>query len=127
MAPSKKTLGRMLTILGCALASGCSQTTVNPSPINPDQHAKLAELAAGPNAPEGLAEALAAADANQQRQACQARIDDAVRQMKTVGAVSSAAGIAGGLAGSGGKAAAKAVAVGAAASVRGRLGQLQPC
>ncbi|UVK42722.1 hypothetical protein BPNPMPFG_004431 [Mesorhizobium sp. AR07] len=118
--------GMAAVMLGCLLASGCSQMTVNP-PIAAEQHAKLAALAAGPNAPEGLGEALAAVEAARQMQECQARNNEIVGQMKAMGAVSTAVSVAGGLAGSGGKAAAKAVAVGTAGVVRGRVSQIQPC
>jgi len=116
-----------LAVLASLLACGCSQTTTADPPISTDQHAKLAALAAGPNAPEGLDEALAAAQAVRQMQDCQAGNENVVRQMKAMGAVSGAVGIAGGLAGSGGKAAAKAVAVGTAGVVRGRVSQIKPC
>ncbi|WP_421915228.1 hypothetical protein [Mesorhizobium sp.] len=114
-------------MLASLMASGCSQATTADPPISTGQHAKLATLAAGPNAPEGLKEALVAAQAVRQMHDCQAGNEYVVRQIKATGAVRGAVGIAGGLAGSGGKAAAKAVAVGTAGVVRGKVSEIEPC
>jgi hypothetical protein len=116
-----------IVVLVCLLASGCSQTTATP-PITADQHAQLAELAASPDSPEGLGEALAAVEATRKMQDCRARMNDTVNQMKMLGAVNGAVGIAGRMAGPGGKTAAKMVAVGNARVVRDRLSrQIQSC
>jgi len=110
----------------CALASACSQTPARP-PITAEQHAKLAELAASPDAPEGLDEALAAVEANEKRRACQDKVDKVANDMRVMGAVGSAVGVAGGMAGSGGKTAVKAVAVVQGKIMRAKVGQLSAC
>jgi hypothetical protein len=119
--------GKSVAMLICLLASGCSQTTAAP-PITAQQNAQLAELAAGPNSPVGLGEALAAVEANRKMQDCRASMNETVGQMKMMGAVNGAVGIAGRMAGPGGKTAAKMVAVGTARVVRGKLSrQMQSC
>lgn len=80
-------------MLICLLASSCSQTAASP-PITPDQHAQLAELAAGPDSPEGLGEALAAVEATNKMQDCRARMNETAGQMKMMGAVNGAVGTA---------------------------------
>ncbi|AMY03167.1 hypothetical protein A4R29_29425 [Mesorhizobium ciceri biovar biserrulae] len=119
--------GSPIAMLICLLASGCSQTAASP-PITRDQHAQLAELAAGPDSPAGLGEALAAVEATRKMRDCRARMNETVGQMKTMGAVNGAVGVAGRMAGPGGKTAAKMVAVGTARVVRGKLSrQMQSC
>ncbi|WP_164780398.1 hypothetical protein [Mesorhizobium sp. M7A.F.Ca.US.011.01.1.1] len=119
--------GSPIAMLICLLASSCSQTAASP-PITPDQHAQLAELAAGPDSPEGLGGALAAVEATRKMQDCRASMNETAGQMKTMGAVNGAVGIAGRMAGPGGKTAAKMVAVGIARAVRGKLSrQMQSC
>ncbi|ESZ23218.1 hypothetical protein X734_27595 [Mesorhizobium sp. L2C084A000] len=114
-------------MLICLLASSCSQTAASP-PITPEQHAQLAELAAGPDSPEGLGEALAAVEATRKMQDCRASMNETAGQMKMMGAVNGAVGIAGRMAGPGGKTAAKMVAIGTARAVRGKLSrQMQSC
>jgi hypothetical protein len=55
-------------------------------------------------------------------------MSDTVRQMKVLGAVNGAVGVAGRMAGPGGKTAAKMVAVGTAPVVRDKLSrQMQSC
>ncbi|MCQ8876070.1 hypothetical protein NP945_29950 [Mesorhizobium sp. LMG17149] len=80
-------------MLICLLASSCSQTAASP-PITPDQHAQLAELAAGPDSPEGLGEAMAAVEATRKMQDCRARTNETAGQMKMMGAVNGAVGTA---------------------------------
>ncbi|MER8447457.1 hypothetical protein NKH52_30240 [Mesorhizobium sp. M1066] len=119
--------GSPIAMLICLLASSCSQTAASP-PLTPDPHAQLAELAAGPDSPEGLGEALAAVEATRKMQDCRARMNETAGQMKMMGAVNGAVGIAGRMAGPGGKTAAKMVAVGTARAVRGKLSrQMQSC
>ncbi|AZV18857.1 hypothetical protein [Mesorhizobium sp. M7A.F.Ce.TU.012.03.2.1] len=86
--------GTPIAMLVCLLASGCSQTAASP-PITPDQHAQLAELAAGPDSPEGLGEALAAVEATRKMQDCRARMNETAGQMKMMSAVNGAVGTAG--------------------------------
>lgn len=114
-------------IMLCLVASGCSQTTARPSPITRTEQTKLEQLAAGPDAPEGLGEALAGIEANRQRQACQDKVAGVAQQMKVMGVVSSAVGVAGRMAGTGGKAASKAFAVGSGKVIRGQVRQLRSC
>lgn len=103
-------------MLVCLLASGCSQTTTT-TPITVEQ-----------NAPAGLSEALAGAEANRHMQDCRARMNDTVNQMKAMGAVTGAVGIADRMAGPGGKLTAKMVAAGAAGAVRDKLSrQMRSC
>lgn len=85
--------GSPIAMLICLLASSCSQTAASP-PITPDQHAQLAELAAGPDSPEGLGEALAAVEATRKMQDCRARMNETAGQMKMMGAVNGAVGTA---------------------------------
>jgi len=113
-------------VLLCTVASACSQTAAR-SPITADQQTKLAELAASPDAPEGLNEALAGMEASEKRRACQDKVAKVANGMQVMGAVGSAVSVAGGMAGSGGKAATKAVAVVQGKIMRARIGQLSAC
>jgi hypothetical protein len=89
---------------------------------------KLAELAASPDAPEGLGEALASGEANEKRRACQDKVEKVANDVRVMGAVGNAVGVAGGMAGSSGKAAVKAAAVMVQGKVmRARVGQLSAC
>jgi len=97
------------------------------SPFTAAQNSELARLAAGPNAPEGLAEALAAVEENTQRQACMERTRAAIQQTQTMGTVGSMVGMAGGMAGAPGKAMRKTLAIGNAVMMRNSLRQMQPC
>ncbi|WP_292139534.1 hypothetical protein [Mesorhizobium sp.] len=54
----------------------------------------MAELAAGPDSPEGLGEALAAVEATKKMQDCRARMNETAGQMKMMGAVNGAVGTA---------------------------------
>jgi hypothetical protein len=86
------------------------------------------ELAASPDAPEGLGEALASGEANEKRRACQDKVEKVANDVRVMSAVGNAVGVAGGMAGSSGKAAVKAAAVMVQGKVmRARVGQLSAC
>lgn len=108
------------------LAAACTQTAP-PPPISPTQRAQLKELAASPESPEGLSEALAGVEAHERRRECQEKAARVAADMRARGLVTQAAAVAGGMGGYAGQKAAKAVAVVQGKAVQAQVRQLQPC
>ncbi|MDB5490112.1 MAG: hypothetical protein JWQ58_3827 [Reyranella sp.] len=115
----------LAVVLGGTAA--CSQASPPPPPIAATQRAQFSDVAASPDAPEGLNEALAGIDANEKRRGCQQNVARVAADMRARGAVTQVTTAAGGMGGIAGRKAAKAVAVAQGRVVQAQVRQLPNC